>query len=115
MSAGRGESNKDTFLKLCQSINAGFNTDMTAPELKSLLSGAGRLNRDVRPLIGFTDRVMESLGPQQRMALAGGALVLMTVAVFIAALLGTTSVWMQVEPQPPALTLFQGNDTIWWE
>lgn len=115
MSAGREESNKDTFLKLCLSNNVGLSADMTGPELKSLLSGAGRLSREIRPPIGFADWVMESLGPQQRVVLAGGALVVMTLAVFVAALLGTTSVWMQVEPKPPALTLFQGNDAIWWE
>lgn len=58
---------------------------------------------------------MEALGPQQRAALARGALIGLTLAVFIAALLGTSSVWLRVEKQPPALTLFQGNDVAWWK
>jgi len=114
--AKRGEeSNKDTLLKLCRCVNAVFNGGMTGSELKTLMTGVRRLRRAEALPLGFTDRVMESLGTQQRVALAWGALMGVTVAVFIAALVGTTTVWWRVEPQPPALTLFQGDDIVWWK
>jgi hypothetical protein len=109
------ESNKDTLLKLCKGVNAVFNGGMTGSELKTLMAGVRRLGREEALPLGFTDRVMESLGTQHRAALAWGALLGVTVAVLLAALVGTTTVWWQVEPQPPALTLFQGNDVAWWE
>lgn len=79
------------------------------------MTDASRLSRAGELPLGFTERVMEALGPQQRAALARGALIGLTLAVFIAALLGTSSVWLRVEKQPPALTLFQGNDVAWWK
>lgn len=79
------------------------------------MTGVGQLRRASTLPVGFTERVMESLGPQRREALARGALIGLTIAVFVAALLGTTSVWWRMEKQPPALTLFQAGDAVWWE
>lgn len=65
--------------------------------------------------VDFSGRVLSALGPQMAAVWTPRFLAGLAVAVLLAAVVTAAWVGGQVEPEPPALTLYQGGGVTWWD
>lgn len=64
--------------------------------------------------VDFSSRVVAALGPQRPATWTPGFLAVITAGVLGAAVAASYWAGALVEPEPPALTLYQGGGVAWW-
>ena len=88
---------------------------MTEKHLESLMRGARRERVSPGLPVDFSGRVLSALGPQMAVLWTPRFLVGLTVAMLVVATVAALWAGGQVEPEPPALTLYQGGGVTWWD
>jgi hypothetical protein len=88
---------------------------MTEQHLENLMRGVGRESVARGLPVDFSGRVLSALRPQVAALWTPRFLVGLAMAVIGVATVAALWAGAQVEPEPPALTLYQGGGVTWWD